>query len=344
MRVVLEILSGFGVGRKALLGAGQILRVGRTEWADLSVPKDGHMSGVHFALESDQNGCYVEDLGSSNGTLLNGRPLAVRTALQNGDQITAGKTTFAVQIEGAPAGDTILREGDSPDSPKRRDAAAVAVPAGRAQGATYTAERCDSGLTLCRGETDQIQPEGVATLLAQAYQPYLIVDLRKLGIPLPEELESPDYLFDFLEPAVAAAVSPVVVSQQDYPAWPRLIEEGWGEDAVVCLFSMQEKTPVLEHLRRSLRPHQHGADGSRTMLGYCWPSVMAPLLSHFTPEGVERLLTGIEAVLVELPDLPITWQVYGGEQVATVLEECGFIRQSSPGTQDNEQANEPDET
>ena len=53
MRVILQITSGPDAGRKVLLSALQSLQVGRTERADLSVPQDGRMSGVHFALETD---------------------------------------------------------------------------------------------------------------------------------------------------------------------------------------------------------------------------------------------------------------------------------------------------
>ena len=150
-------------------------------------------------------------------------------------------------------------------------------------------------------------------------------------------------------PVVRRAVDiahPTLFAFVETEIWPTLLGEGWGEDSVICLFSMQEKAPLLEHLRRSLRPKEKegGDNGRGAILGYCWPSVMAPLLSHYLPDAVEQLLTGIEAVLVELPDLPITWQVYGGEQVAAVLDGLGFVRQEPPEAADDEPSTELEET
>ena len=73
IRVVLEVTTGPATGKKIVLTAGQALQVGRTEWADFSVPKDEQMSSVHFAVETDAGGCYVKDLGSTNGTFVNRR-------------------------------------------------------------------------------------------------------------------------------------------------------------------------------------------------------------------------------------------------------------------------------
>ena len=38
------------------------------------------------------------------------------------------------------------------------------------------------------------------------------------------------------------------------------------------------------------------------------------------------VLAGIDAVLVELPDLPETWQVYGARPAAEALERIGLVR------------------
>ena len=121
MRVVLEITSQHAAGRKIVLAAGQILKVGRTEWTDFSIPDDGHMSGIHFSLETARGVCYLTDQGSSNGTTVNGQRVVEKVALQNGDVIEAGKTHFAVHIES----DTIANAA-SAETPTM---AGVALPA-----------------------------------------------------------------------------------------------------------------------------------------------------------------------------------------------------------------------
>jgi len=105
MRVILQVTSGPSAGRKALLGASQVLQVGRTEWADFTLAHDGRMSGVHFALETDNASCSIRDLGSTNGTWVNGQPLAERKLLKSGDEVRAGETLFTVRVEGEVPGE-----------------------------------------------------------------------------------------------------------------------------------------------------------------------------------------------------------------------------------------------
>ena len=343
MRVIIEITSGPAAGKKILLGAGQTVQVGRTEWADYSFPQDGRMSSTHFALETDATGCYVRDLGSTNGTFVGGRKVADKVAVRHGDEILAGQTRFQVQMEGAQiegqqVGDASMGgafpvEAPLPgfDGPAELPAASFVMPppvSPQQGGATFTVEKCDSGLTLCRGTGDQIPPADLAVLLCQSCPAYLIVDFHKLGSPPPGDLAARNYLFDWLPPPSAEIVSPLLVGQDDLLTWPMLIAEGWGKDAVICLFSRQEKPALLAHLHRSLRAKPQREDMSGGMLGYCWPSVMSMLLGHSPPSMVRPLLAGIDAVLVELPDLPETWQLFGEAGVAELLTQAGLTRSS----------------
>jgi hypothetical protein len=332
MRVVIEALSSqHGTLKKMALRPGQSLKVGRTEWADVAFPHDQRMSGVHFLLETDEVACYVTDLGSSNGTLLGGVRINQRTRLRDREEFLAGDTAFVVRIEG----DFAVEQSPSPAATPR---AAAPLPDGRDAGrvfrespaVSYTEEKCDSGLTLCRGSVAEIAPADLAVRLCRLEPIYLIVDFKRLGIPLPEELAEPAFLFDWFEPAVAATVSPVIVSQQDLLTWPSVVEQGWGNDAVICLLSKQEPAIVVEHLRRACRG-TGGMDSNASILGYCWPSVLGPLLSHQAPESVQRLLVGIDAVLTEWPDLPDTWQIYGTSQVVETLDRLGFRSRQAAG-------------
>ncbi len=99
MRVVLKVASGPLQGRSILLQAGQLIKVGRTEWADFAIPHDDRLSGMHFALQCDGQQCRLRDLESTNGTMVNGVP-TLDTLLNDGDQIVAGRTSFVVEVEG----------------------------------------------------------------------------------------------------------------------------------------------------------------------------------------------------------------------------------------------------
>ena len=132
MRVTLEILAGSQTGRKLWLQVGQIVTVGRSEWADFAVEHDGQMSRVHFALECQSRECRIRDRGSSNGTRLNGAKIQ-EAVLSEGDEVVAGQTRFAVQIEGPQQATEPLAE-DVPAS----DLETSAVPAARDAGAVPT--------------------------------------------------------------------------------------------------------------------------------------------------------------------------------------------------------------
>lgn len=336
IRVVLEVTSGPAAGKRIPLAPGQVLQIGRTEWADFAVPKDEQMSSVHFAIETDAGGCYVRDLGSTNGTFVNRQRLKPeeRVPVADGAEIIAGRSGFVVRVRGFGSEDAAITAKRSTASADRDDvrlsriAPTHVVAAPIAQERSFTTERCESGLCLCRGSVEQVSPGELATTLCSVLPVYLIVDFHKLGGPRPAELSAPNYLFAWLEPQAADLVSPVVVSQDEYLNWPTLIDEGWGNDGVVCLFSRKEKTQLLEHLRQALHKGPNG-EPIRAVIGYCWPAVLSPLLSYSRPQFVERLLAGIDAVLIEMPDLPESWQLFGGPQVAKILAQLGFREQPS---------------
>ena len=98
MVVVLHAVSGPITGRRIEIRSGSILRVGRTARADHVIAEDSYLSSQHFALECDRAQCRIRDLGSSNGTFLNGDRV-LDAWIRNGDSIAAGSTTFSVQLD-----------------------------------------------------------------------------------------------------------------------------------------------------------------------------------------------------------------------------------------------------
>lgn len=101
-RVVLEMIDGPCEKRKVALLSGQVVRVGRTEWAELAFPLDGEMSSLHVAVEHERGVCRLRDLNSTNGTFVNGNRVT-ETVLADGDKIRAGQTTLVLHIEGGGA-------------------------------------------------------------------------------------------------------------------------------------------------------------------------------------------------------------------------------------------------
>lgn len=102
MAVALFIATGSNAGQQIPVGAGLTVRVGRTSRSDYAFPNDTYLSGVHFEIGCNEGECAVRDLGSSNGTFVNGARLEqASVAVKNGDQISAGEMTFLVQVGSA---------------------------------------------------------------------------------------------------------------------------------------------------------------------------------------------------------------------------------------------------
>lgn len=80
---------------------GSIL-IGRSSKADLSLP-DRSLSREHARIYKSDEGWMVEDLGSRNGTFINGQPVRVPSALQMGDALTLGSLAVTVGGEGPAA-------------------------------------------------------------------------------------------------------------------------------------------------------------------------------------------------------------------------------------------------
>jgi pSer/pThr/pTyr-binding forkhead associated (FHA) protein len=72
---------------------------------------DGTISARHVRFAYHHSQWWVEDLGSRNGTGLNGTPLKTATIVVNGDSIKCGHTTLRVILED----ESTLKDLHSPD-------------------------------------------------------------------------------------------------------------------------------------------------------------------------------------------------------------------------------------
>jgi serine phosphatase RsbU (regulator of sigma subunit) len=83
------------------------ITLGRSVQNQLSYPDDVGLSRQHLAITRRDDQWSVEDLGSKNGTLLNGEPLKVLSPFKPGDRIAAGHLT--IEFSGhAPAADNTV--------------------------------------------------------------------------------------------------------------------------------------------------------------------------------------------------------------------------------------------
>jgi predicted component of type VI protein secretion system len=97
---------------------------GRTEGSDIVIENDPMMSSCHFRFSVDADGCTIEDLESTNGTLVNGGRVRSRV-LADGDSVSAGRSVFTVKVDSAEvAAAPIL----APEETHFRPAAALDAP------------------------------------------------------------------------------------------------------------------------------------------------------------------------------------------------------------------------
>jgi FHA domain len=73
------------------------LSVGRSKEADVRID-DRYASSIHARVFSREGRFYVEDMNSTNGTLLNGATLQGEAELIDGDSVQIGDTVFRLEV------------------------------------------------------------------------------------------------------------------------------------------------------------------------------------------------------------------------------------------------------
>jgi pSer/pThr/pTyr-binding forkhead associated (FHA) protein len=97
----IEVLRGFYEGLELPIDRDWFV-IGRGRGAD-AILADATISRAHAALGYDPSvGFFVQDLGSTNGTLLNGERQK-RSPLKHGDLIQIGKLSLRVSLPGGEA-------------------------------------------------------------------------------------------------------------------------------------------------------------------------------------------------------------------------------------------------
>jgi serine/threonine-protein kinase len=127
MRISLTVQAGQCEGKRFEFEGHDNFVVGRSPRANLSLPDEGkHISRIHCMIELNPPHCRLIDVGSTNGTLVNGQKIST-VNLKDGDRITVGKTVLLVsvtstdaaggragprpQVQAARAGIPLLRDG-----------------------------------------------------------------------------------------------------------------------------------------------------------------------------------------------------------------------------------------
>lgn len=196
MQVALKVIEGKQTGTLIPLNREKFL-IGREEDCQLR-PNSDLVSRHHCVIAIDDFTVRIRDLGSTNGTFVNGQRITTQVVLKQNDQVRIGKLAFEMQIQIAAP-------------PKPKAAAVEAVPEPVA--IDYTQQNAPSGgdtvtelpvppsLTdpnaidgptqMYSGDTTVIKPSAPAPATANAASAKSPRPVMAFNLPDPSEFNKP---------------------------------------------------------------------------------------------------------------------------------------------------------
>lgn len=102
-RVSLRVIAGPHLGQHWVFDRPTRLTVGREAPANLRLAREAGFSKSHCELNINPPQIHLVDLASTNGTLVNGIPVA-EAMLGHGDEFGVGATVIQINVETAPSG------------------------------------------------------------------------------------------------------------------------------------------------------------------------------------------------------------------------------------------------
>lgn len=116
MKVQLIVVQGRPEGKVIPL-VGPMFKIGRGETCHLR-PNSEQVSREHAEFTLLDDSVAVRDLGSRNGTLVNGKAITEPCRLKDQDLVQVGPLTFAVSIQGAPAAKSVVAPSSTKAAPE----------------------------------------------------------------------------------------------------------------------------------------------------------------------------------------------------------------------------------
>ena len=102
MRVILRVVGGKNDGREIKISVPEFI-IGRGDKAHLR-PSSDLISRQHCKISVRESTVTVEDMGSRNGSFLNGEPLTEPKVVKSGDSIRVGRLQFEMVIDPVRSG------------------------------------------------------------------------------------------------------------------------------------------------------------------------------------------------------------------------------------------------
>lgn len=279
MEFKLVVRTGDAAGKAIPVPAGESRRIGRQHPSDVRVADDPMLSNQHFSVECDGNVCLLRDLGSRFGTLLNGKPIGEAAALRDGDEIRAGRTTFAVALAGDLRATPNLPADATAETPKPAAHIAAAEP--------LSDQR--------RAVLDHLKKLAELHVILDAAREATVIDRMKAS---GETFAS---LYEGDEGEELSAYGPWLVRlSTDKPFLEELVRDGWGKSWGVYLACDRPFPEVRRHLRQFLLAKL--PDGRQVCFRYYDPRVLRTYLPTCSAEELAKFCGPVERYLAESAD------------------------------------------
>ena len=292
MVVTLEATAGPIAGRKIEIRAGSILRLGRTPKADYAIGEDSYLSSQHFAVECDGTQCRIRDLGSSNGTFVNGERIT-ETVAREGDSVVAGGSTFAIHLDasGAAPGPA----ASEPGATGRTHTAPIAT-------FTEGQPRANAMAPMVTGEVRLEWPgfsRAQSALLSALYKDDLpvhaVVDASR-DSRIPTFLDASGELYAALDPEGPVSAY-VVLLPRESRLLHVLIKDGWSHNWGFYCATNVSLEELCAHWRRYVVLRT--ADGRALTFRFWDPRVLRALVPMMPVQEAADFFGPVRRVLVE---------------------------------------------
>lgn len=137
MAEYLEVWKPEGIDVRVL--EGDRFTLGKGPSADVCMPWDRTLSRLHAVLERLGAGWSVRDVGSRNGTFVNGERISTERLLRNGDDIRLGSVRLVYRAQDAAADASSTQTAEAaPDLTRREREALLALCRPVLGGAMFT--------------------------------------------------------------------------------------------------------------------------------------------------------------------------------------------------------------
>jgi hypothetical protein len=83
--------------RGSVFAMGEEITIGRAATCTIGMPDDSFVSQLHARVYRDAGSTMIEDLGSTNGTYLNGKRVTAPERVTKGDRLQIGSTVFEAE-------------------------------------------------------------------------------------------------------------------------------------------------------------------------------------------------------------------------------------------------------